>query len=55
MIDKTAANLFGNTRTFRSGKIGEWKKYFTDENKEEFKKHLGKYLIEFGYEKDDNW
>jgi sulfotransferase 6B1 len=55
MIEKTAANLFGNTRTFRSGKIGEWKKHFTNEHKKEFKKQLGKYLIEFGYEKDDNW
>jgi len=41
--------------TFRSGKTGEWKKYFTDEHKKIFKDVAGDLLIKLGYEKDDNW
>ena len=41
--------------TFRSGKTGEWKKYFTEEHKRVFKDVAGDLLIRLGYEKDDNW
>jgi len=41
--------------TFRSGKTGEWKKYFTDEHKRVFKDVAGDLLIRLGYEKDNNW
>ena len=41
--------------TFRSGKTGEWKKYFTEEHKRNFKDVAGDLLIELGYEKDNNW
>ncbi|HEY3476427.1 MAG TPA: sulfotransferase domain-containing protein [Anaerolineales bacterium] len=41
--------------TFRSGKTGEWKKYFTDEHKRIFKEVAGDLLIRLGYEKDENW
>jgi hypothetical protein len=41
--------------TFRSGKTGEWKKYFTDEHKKIFKDVAGDLLIRLGYEKDHNW
>ncbi len=41
--------------TFRSGKTGEWKKYFTDEHKKIFKNSAGDLLIKLGYEKDKNW
>jgi sulfotransferase 6B1 len=41
--------------TFRSGKIGEWKKHFTDELKEVFKDTAGDLLVRLGYEKDNNW
>ena len=41
--------------TFRSGKTGEWKKYFTDEHKRIFKDAAGDLLIRLGYEKDNNW
>ena len=41
--------------TFRSGKTGEWKKHFTDENKKIFKEVAGDLLVKLGYEKDDNW
>lgn len=41
--------------TFRSGKTGEWKKYFKDEHKKIFKEVAGDLLIKLGYEKDNNW
>ena len=41
--------------TFRSGKTGEWKKYFTDEHKKIFKDIAGDLLIKLGYEKDNDW
>jgi len=41
--------------TFRSGKTGEWKKYFNDEHKRIFKEIAADLLIKLGYEKDTNW
>ena len=41
--------------TFRSGKTGEWKRYFTDEHKRIFKEVAGNQLIRLGYEKDNDW
>ena len=41
--------------TFRSGKTGEWKKYFTEEHKKIFKDVAGDLLVRLGYEKDDGW
>jgi sulfotransferase 6B1 len=41
--------------TFRSGKTGEWTKYFTAEHKKIFKDVAGELLIRLGYEKDNNW
>ena len=41
--------------TFRSGKTGEWKKYFTDEHKRIFKDAAGDLLIKLGYEKNNDW
>ena len=40
---------------FRSGKTGEWKKYFKEEHKRVFKEVAGDLLIRLGYEKDGNW
>ena len=37
--------------TFRSGKTGEWKKYFTDEHKQIFDDVAGGLLVKLGYEK----
>jgi len=41
--------------TFRSGKTGEWKKYFTDKHKKIFKDTAGDLLVRLGYEKDNDW
>jgi len=43
------------TNTFRSGKIGEWKDFFTPENTAYFKSHANDVLIDCGYEFDDSW
>jgi hypothetical protein len=41
--------------TFRSGKTGEWKKYFTEKHKKIFKDVAGGLLISLGYENDESW
>jgi hypothetical protein len=41
--------------TFRSGKTGEWKKYFKDEHKAIFKEVAGDLLVKLGYERDSEW
>lgn len=41
--------------TFRSGKTGEWKKYFTQEHKKMFKDVAGDLLVKLGYENDNHW
>jgi len=46
---------FGKGIIFTKGKAGTWKEYFSQENKNNFKQHLGDILIELGYEKDYNW
>jgi len=43
------------SRTFRSGKTGEWQKYFKDEHKALFKQVAGQTLVELGYERDLSW
>ena len=45
----------GKSPTFRSGKTGEWKKYFTTEHKSIFKDVAGDLLIRLGYEEDNDW
>jgi hypothetical protein len=45
----------GRSPTFRSGRTGEWQKYFTPEHKQIFKDAAGDLLIRLGYEKDNNW
>jgi hypothetical protein len=48
--------IYGHSETFRSGKTGSWRDQFTPKHIEEFKKSgLQKVLIDFGYEKDDQW
>jgi hypothetical protein len=41
--------------TFRSGKTGEWVKYFTEEHKKIFKDVAGDLLVRLGYEKNNDW
>lgn len=43
------------SHTFRSGKTGGWKTYFTDEHKKLFKEVAGDLLVRLGYEKDNGW
>lgn len=49
--------LFGQSWTFREGKIGSWKEHFTPEVKALFKATPGacQLLKDLGYEADDNW
>ncbi len=41
--------------TFRSGKTGEWKKYFKEEHKHVFKEVAGDLLVKLGYESNNDW
>jgi hypothetical protein len=41
--------------TFRSGKTGEWRKYFTDDHKRIFKGAAGDLLMRLEYEKNNDW
>ncbi|GAB4422892.1 MAG: hypothetical protein Kow002_12390 [Anaerolineales bacterium] len=43
------------SHTFRTGKTGGWKQYFTDEHKALFKDVAGDLLVELGYEKNNDW
>jgi hypothetical protein len=43
------------SKTFRSGKTGEWKKYFKDEHKALFKEVAGDLLVRLEYEKNNDW
>ena len=45
----------GRSPTFRSGKTGEWKKYFKEEHKKIFKDVAGNLLLKLGYEKNNDW
>jgi len=46
---------WGYSSNFRSGKIGNWKNEFSEDNLKRSKDLLGSALIELGYEKDLNW
>ena len=41
--------------TFRSGKVGSWREYFSQENVDYFKRSTGDLLTKLGYEQDDSW
>lgn len=43
------------SHTFRSGKTGGWKEYFTDEHKKIFKDVAGDLLVKLSYEKSNDW
>ncbi|AZV59565.1 sulfotransferase domain-containing protein [Peribacillus frigoritolerans] len=45
----------GNSWTFRQGRIGGWRKEFTETNKRNFKETTGDFLIELGYEENNDW
>jgi hypothetical protein len=43
------------SHTFRSGKTGGWREYFTDEHKKLFKVVAGDLLVRLGYETNNEW
>lgn len=43
------------SRTFRSGKTGGWREFFTDEHKKLFKEVAGDLVVRLGYEKSNDW
>lgn len=56
MLDSLESSINpAKSPTFRSGKTGEWKKYFTGEHKTMFKDIAGDLLMRLGYEKNKDW
>jgi len=43
------------SHTFRSGKTGGWRMYFTEEHKKLFKDVAGDLVVRLGYEKSNDW
>lgn len=43
------------SHTFRSGRTGGWKEYFSEEHKKLFKDAAGDLLVRLGYEKNNDW
>jgi len=41
--------------TFRKGKPGNWREYFTQGNTENFKESTGNLLVQLGYERNNEW
>jgi len=41
--------------TFRRGQPGNWKEYFSEQNKRHFRETTGDLLVRLGYEKSDDW
>tara|TARA_A200000113_G_C8767429_1_gene323201 strand:+ start:11 stop:877 length:867 start_codon:yes stop_codon:yes gene_type:complete len=54
-VSNIAKNSFGVSGTFRKGKIGAWKDFFSHSDKELYKSKIGDLLIDIGYESDKNW
>ncbi len=54
-INYLCANIYGNTYSFREGKIGAWKNSFTEEHKALFKRVMGESLVQLGYESNNDW
>jgi hypothetical protein len=56
ILDSLEASINPNrSPTFRSGKTGEWKKYFTAEHKKLFQDVAGDLLVRLGYETNNDW
>jgi hypothetical protein len=45
----------GKSRTFRAGKTGTWREYFTETHKKLFKDVAGDLLVRLGYEPNNDW
>lgn len=50
-----AAKSFGETTTFRTGRIGGWKTVFTERHKELYKRLFNQHLIRLGYVNGWDW
>lgn len=56
ILDSLEASINpGRSPTFRSGKTGEWKKYFKEDHKKIFKDVAGDLLQTLGYETNNDW
>ncbi len=54
-LDNKSRRMRMRANTARKGGTGGWKEYFSEKQKDEFKKVAGQLLIDLGYEKDFDW
>lgn len=57
-VKEVMLKCWGGTKTFRDSgekKVGQWKKYFTDENVKLFHRKYNYLLLGLGYETNPNW
>ena len=54
-VSNIAKNSFGVSGTFRKGKIGAWKDFFSHSDKELYNSKIGDLLMDIGYDSDKNW
>jgi len=54
-IDYCVENAWGGSKTFHKGQIGAWKGKIDKENLFLIKEKWNKYIIEWGYETDEDW
>jgi sulfotransferase 6B1 len=53
--EEVSNKIFGNTATFREGRIGSWRNFFSPEHKMFFKQHTDNLVVDLGYEADLDW
>ncbi len=55
-VEQISEQIFSReSQTFRKGKIGDWRNYFSEGHKAAFKVIAGDLLVELGYETGWNW
>ena len=54
-IDLLSRELFGRSKTFRKGRIGNWASAMTEKERDLFKSHAGDLVLKLGYEKAADW
>lgn len=54
-FSKKLDNICKSNTFVRKGVSGDWKNYFTEDNKNTFKEAAGDLLVELGYEKNNSW
>ena len=55
MMRTVEENIFGVSKTFRKGQIGDWRSEFSEEHTQAAREVAGPLLVKLGYEADPEW